>query len=87
MRVVFTETAWSEFLLLAQDRQLLKRVNQLIADIQRGGTDGIGKPERLSGDLAGFWSRRIDDRHRLVYKIEDDGTLEIVQCRGHYFDR
>jgi len=87
MRVVFTEAAWDEFQLVAQDRQLLKRVNQLIADIQRGGYEGIGKPERLSGDLSGFWSKRIDDRQRLVYRIEDDGTLEIVQCRGHYSDR
>jgi len=87
MRVVFSEAAWDEFQQMAQDRQLLKRVNQLIADIQRGGYEGIGKPERLSGDLSGFWSRRVDDRHRLVYRIDEDGTLEIVQCRGHYSDR
>jgi len=87
MRVVFTEAAWDDFRLLAQDRQLLKRVNQLIADIQRGGYDGIGKPERLSGDLSDYWSRRIDDRQRLVYRIDEDGTLEIVQCWGHYSDR
>ena len=87
MRVVFSEAAWDEFQQMAQDRQLLKRVNQLIADIQRGGYEGIGKPERLSGDLSGFWSRRVDDRHRLVYRIDEDGTLEIVQCRGHYSDK
>jgi len=87
MRVVFTEAAWDEFQLVARDRQLLKKVNQLIADIQRGGHEGIGKPERLSGDLSGFRSRRVDDRHRLVYRIDEDGTLEIVQCRGHYSDR
>ena len=87
MRVVFSEAAWDEFQQMAQDRQLLKRVNQLIADIQRGGYEGIGKPERLSGDLSGFWSRRVDDRHRLVYRIDEDGTLEIVQCWGHYSDR
>jgi len=87
MRVVFTETAWDEFQLVAQDRQLLKKVNQLIADIQRGGYEGIGKPERLSGDLSGFWSRHIDDRQRLVYRIGDDETIEIVQCRGHYSER
>ena len=87
MRVVFTEAAWDEFQLVARDRQQLKKANQLITDTQRGGYEGIGKPERLSGDLSRFWSRRVDDRHRLVYRIDEDGILEIVQCRGHYSDR
>ncbi len=86
MRIVFSETAWAELGELQQDRRLVKRLNQLIADIQRGGNSGIGKPEELSGDLAGFWSRRIDDRHRLVYRVGED-SIDIVQCFGHYQDR
>ena len=87
MKITFSKAAWAEFELLQQDRRLLKRVNQLIADIQRGGESGIGKPERLSGDLSGFWSRRIDGRHRLVYRVSDEGMLEIVRCYGHYGEK
>jgi len=87
MKITFSESAWAEFEILAQDRRLLKRVNQLIADIQRDGESGIGRPERLSGDLSGFWSRRIDERHRLVYRLADNDALEIARCFGHYSDR
>jgi len=86
MIIAFSQTAWAEFEQLAQDRRLLKRANQLIADIQRGGSSGIGKPERLSGDLSGFWSRRIGSQHRLVYRITSEDVLEIVRCYGHYAD-
>jgi toxin YoeB len=61
----------------------LKRINQLIRDIERGGYEGIGKPEPLRGDLSGWWSRRIDDANRLVYRIQDE-KIEIIQCKGHY---
>jgi toxin YoeB len=61
----------------------LKRINTLIKDIQRTPFEGIGKPEPLKHQLSGFWSRRIDDRHRLVYAVEDS-TLLIAQCRDHY---
>jgi toxin YoeB len=84
MRIVFSESAWGEFELLLQDRRLLKRVNQLSADILRNGNTGIGKPERLSGDLSRLWSRRIDERHRLVYRLTGEDMLEIVRCYGHY---
>jgi len=86
MRITFSGESWDQFIVLQQDRRLVKRFNQLIADIQRGGTSGIGKPERLSGDLAGFWSRRIDDQHRLVYRVTDD-TIEVAMCSGHYEGR
>jgi toxin YoeB len=86
MRIVFSQMAWEEYQLLQSDRRLVKRVNQSIADILRGGNSGIGKPEQLSGDLVGFWSRRIDERHRLVYRLVDD-SVEVAQCHGHYSDR
>ena len=66
-----------------QDRKTLKRINQLIADIDRNGNDGIGKPEALKYGYQGYWSRRIDDTHRLVYKISD-GVIHILACRYHY---
>lgn len=67
-----------------QDKKTLKRINQLIRDIERGnGFDGIGKPEPLKNEFSGFWSRRIDDTNRLIYRIAGD-TLEILSCRGHY---
>ena len=62
---------------------MIKRINELIQDIQRNGYEGIGKPEPLKHDFAGYWSRRINDEHRLVYRIEDD-QVRIVQCRYHY---
>ena len=62
---------------------MLKRINKLIADIMRNPYEGIGKPEALKHDLQGFWSRRIDEGHRLVYRIYDD-QIQIVQCRSHY---
>jgi len=70
-------------LCLKEDRKMLARINTLIKDILRDPFDGIGKPEPLRGDLAGFCSRRIDQKHRLVYQIQN-GRYLIVQCRGHY---
>lgn len=64
---------------------MLKRINALIRDVERGGFEGLGKPEPLKGELSGFWSRRIDDVNRLVYRISGD-VLEILSCRGHYED-
>ncbi|MDR2896637.1 MAG: Txe/YoeB family addiction module toxin [Propionibacteriaceae bacterium] len=85
MRITFSQDAWSDFALLQADRHLVKRLNQLLADISRDAYTGIGRPEQLRGDLAGFWSRRLDDRHRLVYRVTAD-TIEIIQCQGHYGD-
>jgi toxin YoeB len=85
VKVTFDENAWDEYLWWqAQDRQILKRINALIADIARNGNDGIGKPELLHY-LKGFWSRRITDEHRLVYKIVDS-EIRIAACRYHYGD-
>lgn len=78
--------AWEDYLYWqGQDRKTLKRINQLLKDISRNPFEGIGKPEPLKGNLAGFWSRRIDEEHRLVYAVEDDKVL-IIACRGHYTD-
>lgn len=85
MRLIFSETAWSQYL-SHTDRKLIKRINDLIADVMRNGYRGIGKPEPLRGELSGLWSRRIDQEHRLVYRIKD-GDVEIVACRYHYGNR
>ena len=85
MRLVFTATAWSQYL-SHTDRKLVKRINDLIADVMRNGYEGIGKPEPLRGELSGFWSRRIDREHRLVYRMTED-DVEIIACRYHYGDR
>jgi toxin YoeB len=82
--VHFTREAWEQYLYWqTTDRNMLKRINQLIKDCTRDPFVGIGKPEPLKRDLAGFWSRRIDDVHRLVYKYEND-ELYIISCRFHY---
>ncbi|MDR2615751.1 MAG: Txe/YoeB family addiction module toxin [Oscillospiraceae bacterium] len=82
----FQERGWNDYLYWqAQDKKVLKRINALIKDIERGGYDGTGKPEPLRGDMDGWWSRRIDEMNRLVYRVNDE-TVEIAQCRGHYDD-
>jgi len=84
MRLVFTESAWQDYLWFQEkDRQLLKRINQLIKDALRTPFDGLGKPEPLKADLAGYWSRRINDEHRLVYGLTET-DLVIISCRYHY---
>jgi len=82
--ITFRQRAWEDYLLWQQtDRKMLQRVNLLIRDIQRDPYAGLGKPEPLKHQFSGFWSRRIDDEHRLVYTFIDD-ELIIVQCRYHY---
>ena len=84
MNLLWTDEAWEDYLYWqSQDSKTLKRVNQLVRDIQRSPYEGIGKPEPLKGDFSGWWSRRIDDTHRIVYRIKD-GAVEIIQCRCHY---
>lgn len=84
MSLIFSSQAWSDYLWWQQqDRKLLKRINQLIQDIERNGNDGIGKPEPLKHGFQGYWSRRINDEHRLVYKIVDE-DIRIAACRYHY---
>ena len=84
MRVVFADRAWEDFTYwVDHDRKIARRIVRLITEIQRDPFDGIGKPEPLKHDLAGFWSRRITDEHRLVYAIDKDQIL-IAQARYHY---
>lgn len=86
MQFQFSADAWGEYTYWqTQDRRTLKRINDLLQDIGRGGYQGIGKPEPLKGDLSGYWSRRIDDKNRLVYRIQGE-ICEVIQCSGHYDD-
>lgn len=81
---VWGDEAWEDYLYWQrQDKKTLKRINLLIQDIDRNGYSGIGKPEPLKENLSGWWSRRIDETNRLVYRIRD-GKIEIIQCRTHY---
>jgi len=84
MKLIFAEKAWEDYLYWqANDRKLLRRINTLIQEIQRDPFTGIGKPEPLQHALSGYWSRRINDEHRMVYKIQGDAVL-IAQLRYHY---
>lgn len=76
--------AWEEYLYWqSEDKKTLKKINRLVKDISRSPFDGIGKPEPLKENLAGLWSRRINEEHRLVYLVEDDKVV-IFSCKGHY---
>ena len=80
----WTDEAWNSYVYWqTQDKKTLKRINRLIADVQRSPFDGIGKPEPLKENLSGFWSRRIDDTNRLVYAV-DDSAITVISCRYHY---
>ena len=87
MRKIWSDEAWEEYLYWqTQDKRTLKRINELLKDIVRGNPyEGIGKPEALKGNLAGFWSRRIDEHNRLVYRVQGE-DCQIAQCKGHYGD-
>lgn len=82
----WSDVAWEDFCYWQmQGRKTLKRILELLKDIDRNGYDGIGKPERLTGDLSAYWSRRIDEKNRIVYRMDGD-TIRIVQCGTHYRD-
>ena len=83
MNIAFTDKGWEDYTSWADERKILKRVNRLIKDASRDPAMGTGKPERLSGDLSGFWSRRIDQEHRLIYTVRDN-QLVVVAARYHY---
>ncbi len=84
MKLIFSEHAWEDYIYWQRnDKKTLKRINELIKDIQKKKYQGIGKPEPLKHSLSGYWSRRITNEHRIVYKIHDDHVL-IVQLRYHY---
>jgi len=84
MNILFTDDAWEDYLYWQQtDKSTLRKINQLLKEIQRSPFTGVGKPEPLKHQLQGCWSRRIDSEHRLVYEITDD-TLKVIGCRFHY---
>lgn len=84
MRLLWEETAWDDYCAWQmEDKKTLKRINGLLKDIQRDSYNGIGKPEPLRGNLSGWWSRRIDDTNRIVYR-EIDGAIIIASVKGHY---
>ena len=84
MKLIFADEAWEDYLYwLKHDKKLVERINKLIAEVKREPFSGVGKPEPLKHALSGYWSRRINDEHRMVYKIEG-GSLLIAQLRYHY---
>ena len=86
MNKSFTDIGWEDFLYWqTEDRKTLRKINTLLKDIERNGNEGIGKPEPLTGDLSGFWSRRINQKDRLIYALEMDQII-IISCRYHYDD-
>lgn len=86
MNKAFTDIGWEDYLYWqTEDRKKLRKINTLLKDIERNGNEGIGKPEPLTGDLSGFWSRRINQKDRLIYALEMDQII-IIACRYHYDD-
>lgn len=84
MNISFTPTAWDDYLWFQQNnKRLVKRINRLINDIVRSPFEGIGKPEPLKTNLSGYWSRRIDGEHRLIYRVSDS-EIVFISCRFHY---
>lgn len=87
MNKAFTDIGWEDNLYWqTEDRKTLRKINALLKDIERNGNEGIGKPEPLTGDLSGFWSRRINQKDRLIYALEMDQII-IIACRYHYDDK
>ena len=87
MKLLWHDTAWSDYMYWqTQDKKMLNRINNLLKDIERNGYSCVGKPEPLKGDLSGWWSVRIDEKNRLIFKIENE-VIEIYQCRTHYGDK
>ena len=86
MNKAFTDIGWEDYLYWqTEDRKTLRKINTLLKDIERNGNEGIGKPEPLTGDLSGFWSRRINQKDRLIYALEM-AQIIIIACRYHYDD-
>lgn len=84
MKLVFSDEAWEDYLYWQkQDRKMVERINKLIQEVKRDPFSGVGKPEPLKHALSGFWSRRITDEHRMVYRVEG-ASLQIAQLRYHY---
>jgi toxin YoeB len=84
VKVTFSDDGWEDYLYWqVEDRKILERINQLVEDVSRNGNEGIGKPEPLRHEWAGWWSRRITQEHRLVYRVVSN-SVEIAACRFHY---
>lgn len=84
MNKIFADVVWEDYVYWqSEDKKILKKINILLQDIDRNGNEGIGKPESLRHKLSGFWSRRITDEHRLIYRIDNE-NIYIASCRGHY---
>jgi toxin YoeB len=84
-RPLFSNEAWEHYVYWeTQDKKTLKKINALIQDIARNGNIGLGKPEALRGDKSDWWSRRIDEQNRLVYRLCENSVIEISACKGHY---
>lgn len=87
MKKLWTDDAWNDYLYWqSQDKKTLKKINKLLADIDRHGYKTTGKPEPLKGDLSGYWSVRIDGKNRIVFRLSENG-IEILQCGSHYQDK
>jgi len=88
VNISFTHEGLDDYIFWqTEDKRTLKKINKLIKDIIRNGNSGLGHPEPLKHDLSGKWSREIDKKNRLTYKIKDDGIIEIYNCKGHYNDK
>ena len=84
MKIIWDDEAWKEYVEWQTiDRKIVKKINELIKDIQKNGNEGIGKPEALKHELSGYWSRRITEKHRLIYVVTEN-QLVIIGCSGHY---
>lgn len=84
MNKIFSDIAWGHYVYWqSEDKKILKKINQLIRDIDKNGNEGIGKPEPLKHELSGYWSRRITNVHRLIYSL-DESNIYVVSCKGHY---
>ncbi len=84
MRLLWDDRAWEDYCAWQMDKKTLRRINKLLKEIRRTPYEGTGKPEPLKENLSGWWSRRIDEANRIVYRIYDDTTVVIASCRGHY---
>lgn len=84
MNKIFSDNAWEEYTsFLKEDKKILKRIHELLKDIDRNGHEGIGKPEPLRHNFSGYWSRRINQEHRLIYSIDEE-NIYIISCKYHY---